>query len=144
MKRRTFFKTTAASGSLIALSGVAACTAEPAKEVKTDFSSFDLNEITVNELQQMMKSGKLTSTEICQKYLDRIDEVDSVLKSVIQLNPDALESALTELILDPEQRQHMGINGHDLASETFSHEAMIGNLMQMYRDTVGGPRVKEI
>lgn len=93
MKRRTFFKTTAASGSLIAVTGMAACSTESAKEVKTDFSSFDLNEVTVNELQQMMKSGKLTSEQICQKYLDRINQVDPVLKAVIELNPDALEIA---------------------------------------------------
>ncbi len=93
MKRRTFFKTTAVSGSLIAVSGLSACTTETPKESKTDFSSFDLNEITVNELQQMMKSGKLTSAEICQKYLDRIKEVDPVLKAVIELNPDALDIA---------------------------------------------------
>jgi len=93
MKRRTFFKTTAVSGSLIAVSGVTACTSESSKETKPDFSTFDLKEVTVDELQQKMKSGELTSEEICQKYLDRIKEVDSVLKTVIELNPDALEIA---------------------------------------------------
>ncbi|MEZ5104276.1 MAG: amidase [Draconibacterium sp.] len=93
MKRRTFFKTTAVSGSLIAVSGLAACTTETPKETKPDFSAFDLNEVTIEELQQKMNSGELTSVEICQKYLERIKKVDPVLKAVIELNPDALEIA---------------------------------------------------
>lgn len=93
MKRRTFFKTTAASGSLLAVSGLAACTTETSKKTQPDFTVFDLNEITIDELQQKMKSGELTSEKICQKYLDRIKVVDPVLRSVIELNPDALEIA---------------------------------------------------
>ncbi len=94
MKRRTFFKTTAISSSALAMAGLAACTSEPEKQIEiTDFTKFDLNEITIGELQQKMEAGALTSAQICQKYLDRIKEVDTVLKSVIELNPDALEIA---------------------------------------------------
>ncbi|MCF6331801.1 MAG: amidase [Draconibacterium sp.] len=93
MKRRTFFKTTALSGSVLAISGVAACSSEIKQEVEIDFSEFDLNEITVDELQLKMNSGELTSQELCQKYLNRIEKVDPILKSVIELNPDALEIA---------------------------------------------------
>ena len=93
MKRRTFFKTTALSGSIVALAGVAACTSPTKESKKPDFSEFDLNEITIDELQQKMVSSELSSVDICQKYLDRIKLVDPVLKSVIELNPDALEIA---------------------------------------------------
>lgn len=93
MKRRTFFKTTTLSGSVVALAGVAACTTETKESVKPDFSEFDLNEITIDELQQKMVSGELSSVVICQKYLERIKIVDPVLKSVIELNPDVLEIA---------------------------------------------------
>ncbi len=93
MKRRTFFKTAAVGGSLAAVSGIVACSTDTAKETKPNFSAFDLNEITVDELHQKMESGEMTSVEICQKYLDRIKEVDDVLKSVIELNPDAMEIA---------------------------------------------------
>jgi amidase len=62
-------------------------------EEEPDFSSFELNEITVDELQQKMQTGELTSEIICQKYLARIEQVDPVLKSVIELNPDAVEIA---------------------------------------------------
>jgi amidase len=93
MKRRTFFKTTALSSSVIVISGLTLCTPEKKEAVQANFSAFDLNEITVDELQQKMQSGELTSVEICQKYLDRIKLIDPVLKSVIEINPDTLEIA---------------------------------------------------
>jgi amidase len=93
MKRRTFFKTTALSSSAIAISGLASCTTNSEKEVEIDFSKFDLNEITVDELQQKMGLGELTSHALCEKYLQRIELVDPILMSVIEINPDALEIA---------------------------------------------------
>jgi amidase len=93
MKRRTFFKTSALSGSALAISGLAACTIETKQPIETDFSVFEFNEITIEELQRKMGSGELTSVEICQKYLDRIELVDPLLKSVIEINTDALEIA---------------------------------------------------
>jgi len=93
MKRRTFFKTTALGSSAFAISGVAACTSQPVEAAKPDFSTFDLKEITIDELQKKMEAGALSSVNICEKYLERIKQVDPVLKSVIELNPDALEIA---------------------------------------------------
>jgi amidase len=93
MKRRTFFKTTALSSSALALTGVSACTRQPEETDKPDFTSFEFNEITIDDLQQKMASGEISAESLCQKYLDRIKLVDPVLKSVIELNPDALEIA---------------------------------------------------
>ncbi|MCK5730041.1 MAG: hypothetical protein KAH68_03140, partial [Draconibacterium sp.] len=93
MKRRSFFKTTVLSGTTLALTGVAGCTTGTDQKIKTDLSDFELNEITVDKLQQKMKLGELTSVDICKKYLARIKEIDPFLKSVIELNPDALEIA---------------------------------------------------
>jgi amidase len=93
MKRRTFFKTTALSSSILALSGVAACTQQSVKPEEPDYSAFGLNEITVDELQKKMESGEMSSAQICEMYLERIKQVDPVLKSVIEINPDALEIA---------------------------------------------------
>lgn len=102
MKRRSFFKTTAISGSALAITGVAACTTKSGKlQESPDFTSFEFNEITVDELQQKMKNGEFSSVEICQKYLHRISLVDSELKAVIELNPDALEIAA---VLDEERK----------------------------------------
>ena len=93
MKRRTFFKTTALSSSALALLGISACTSLTKNEVEIDITEFEFNEITVDELQQKMETREQTSVDICQKYLARIEMVDPVLKSVIELNPEALEIA---------------------------------------------------
>ncbi|MFW5755404.1 MAG: amidase [Tangfeifania sp.] len=94
MKRRNFFKTATVGGSVLAVGGVTACTATPEKTTeKPDYTSFELNEVTVDELLQKMKSGELTAEQICQKYLNRIEKVDPELKAVMELNPDALEIA---------------------------------------------------
>lgn len=60
----------------------------PAGEVKP----FDLDEITVAELQEGMKSGKFTAHGIAERYLDRIAEIDKrgpAINAVIEPNPDA-------------------------------------------------------
>jgi amidase len=57
---------------------------------------FDLEEITIAELQEGMKSGKYTARGITEKYLARIDAVDKrgpAVNSVIEVNPDALALA---------------------------------------------------
>ncbi|NOR74081.1 MAG: amidase [Draconibacterium sp.] len=93
MKRRNFFKTTVLSGTTLAITGIAGCSTETNQNKKFVLSDFELNEITVDKLQQKMKSGELTSVNICKKYLARIEEIDPLLKSVIELNSDALEIA---------------------------------------------------
>ncbi len=54
--------------------------------------AFELDEITVAELQEGMKSGKFTARSITEKYLARIEAVDArgpALRSVIETNPEA-------------------------------------------------------
>ncbi|HEX8247437.1 MAG TPA: amidase family protein, partial [Pyrinomonadaceae bacterium] len=53
----------------------------------------ELNEITVPQLQAKMKSGELSARRITEIYLERIREIDPKLRSVIEINPDALEIA---------------------------------------------------
>ena len=84
------------------LAGAAACTNETKLKTEPDWTIFDLNEITVDKLQQKMKSGELTSVDICKMYIDRIKQIDPVLKSVIELNPDTLEIAAS---LDRERNE---------------------------------------
>jgi amidase len=58
--------------------------------------AFELEEITIAELQEGMKSGKYTARGITEKYLARIDALDKrgpAVNSVIELNPDALAIA---------------------------------------------------
>jgi amidase len=57
---------------------------------------FELDEITIADLQDGMKSGKYTARSIAEKYLARIVEIDKggpVVNSVIETNPDALDIA---------------------------------------------------
>jgi amidase len=58
--------------------------------------SFELDEKTIAELQEAMKSGGLTARSIAEKYLSRIAAIDKQgprLNSVIELNPEALADA---------------------------------------------------
>ena len=57
---------------------------------------FRLEEATVTEIQAAYKSGRLTSHQLVQMYLDRIREFDKTgpkLNSIITVNPKALEEA---------------------------------------------------
>jgi amidase len=65
---------------------------------------FELDEITITEMQAALKSGKHTSSSLTERYLARIKEVDKqgpALNSVIEVNPDALAIAAT---LDKERK----------------------------------------
>jgi amidase len=53
---------------------------------------FDLEEVTIAELQQRMAAGRETSRSIVEKYLARIDAIDRrgpALRTVLELNPEA-------------------------------------------------------
>jgi amidase len=95
LSRRKFLETGIAVGAAsVAIPALLAAElrAAAAQEVK----GFELDEMTVDELQDGMKSGKFTARSIAQKYLERIDGLDKhgpALNSVIELNPDALAIA---------------------------------------------------
>src|SRR6202161_2694076 len=66
--------------------------AAPASDVKP----FELDEITISDLQDGMKSGKFTARSLVQKYTARIEEIDKrgpAVNAIIELNPDALSIA---------------------------------------------------
>jgi amidase len=95
VSRRKFLGTGAAALALPAV--LAAELREPVfATARHDVKPFELDEVSVADLQEGMKSGKWTARRIAQKYLERIKEVDKngpALNSVIELNPDALEIA---------------------------------------------------
>src|SRR5215471_6636355 len=69
-----------------------------------DAPRFDLEELTVADLQQRMQSGRETARSIAEKYLARIEAIDRrgpALHSVIETNPDAMTIADT---LDAERK----------------------------------------
>src|SRR5262249_59316719 len=75
-----------------------------------DVPSFELEEITITELQAGMTAGTYTTRSITEKYLSRIDQIDKngpAINSVIEINPDALSIAES---LDTE-RKGKGVRG---------------------------------
>ena len=76
----------------------------PAKPASPDVKPFELDEITIPELQDGMKSGKFTARTLVEKYSARIDEIDKrgpAANAVIELNPEA--AAIAEA-LDQERK----------------------------------------
>ena len=72
--------------------GASARAVSPAFVASAQHSSFELDELTVADLQQAMASGKYTSRQLVDLYLRRIDEIDRggpALRSVLVVNPDA-------------------------------------------------------
>jgi amidase len=58
-------------------------------------------EATIPQLQALMASGQLTSRQLTRSYIDRIQSLNPLLHSVIQLNPNAVAIAAG---LDNERR----------------------------------------
>ena len=91
LSRRSFLQygATAVAGSvMVRPAGTAhAAPRQPATTV------FDLEEITIAQLQDAMRTGSRTSGSICAAYLTRIAELDPSLHAVIETNPDALPIA---------------------------------------------------
>ena len=99
--RRKFLQTSLLGGAVAAAGPVLqpvfgasrenAAAAEPAP-----VATFELDEITIDELQDGMKSGKYSARSIAEKYLARIAAIDKGgprVNSVIETNPDALQFA---------------------------------------------------
>ena len=98
MDRRKFLRNTTVAGLAIPAVSVAACetTKEESDVKRPGFQDFELNELTIDDLQQGMESGRLSSRSITEMYLTRIEEIDRegpMLNSVIEINPDAIAIA---------------------------------------------------
>ena len=101
MDRRRFLGTGAAAGAGFAL-GSGGCAPSDTPGVRIGegadeaIPSFELDEVTVSELQASMESGERTARSITELYLGRIEALDGQgpeLRSIIELNPDALQIA---------------------------------------------------
>ena len=99
--RRTFLATGVLAGTSIAASPFTDA-AENREEQKTPTgrktspvtrSGYELSELSISELQQRLRSGKETARSLVEKYLSRIEEIDSVLGSIMETNPDAIQIA---------------------------------------------------
>jgi amidase len=97
MKRRQFLETSAL-GCALAMSQPASlfATCPSTKHLPPAAKDFELEELTISELQAGLQSGKYTARQLVKKYLDRIDDIDKdgpKLNSVIEVNPDAMTIA---------------------------------------------------
>ena len=88
--RREFLKTSAAGLTTLVLF----------RNSKGEIAGFvdgdpfpELVEVTIGELQAKMKAGRLTARRLVEMYLERIKQVDTKTRSVLELNPDALAIA---------------------------------------------------
>jgi len=111
MKRRDFL-----------LSGAASCAVAVAHPTSTraidhielpvpdPTPDFELDEMSLSELQKHMQSGRYSARSLVEKYLDRIKDIDKTghrLNSIIEINPDA-ESIAANL---DRERKEKGVRG---------------------------------
>jgi len=98
--RRLFLKTSLIGGAAATLTplypalGAAREIASPVPV--PELKAFELDEITISDLQDGMKSGKFSARYLVEKYSARIAEIDKqgpTINSVLELNPDALSIA---------------------------------------------------
>ncbi len=99
LSRRHFIGLGAAGGALALAGGSVAC-GVPDEAARLGGGAtvppFELDEVSISELQDGMGSGRWTARRITELYLERIEEIDRngpMLRSVIETNPDALEIA---------------------------------------------------
>jgi amidase len=97
--RRTFLRTTVLGGAVAAATSVDPVFTRGRGRSAShldELPSFEFDETTIIDLQDAMKSGKVTARSIAEKYLARINEIDKqgpAINSIIELNPDALATA---------------------------------------------------
>ena len=144
MKRRDFLQATAAT--------CAVALANPASALP---AAFELDELTISDLQQGLQSGKYTSRELVEKYSDRISDIDKkgpALNSVIEMNPDA-EKIAADLDRERKERGSRGplhgipilikdnIDTHDRMMTTAGSLALVG--AKPARDAFVAQRLRE-
>ncbi len=87
------------------ISLLAGCVPDPGQVAYNDYSEYD-----IATLQELMQEGELSSVQLTEYYLQRIEAIDRdgpALNAIIEVNPQALEIATA---LD-EERQASGPRG---------------------------------
>jgi amidase len=104
MSRRELIQAGVAGG-IAALASTAQGAQGPSAGTDAGVPAFDLEEATLADLQESLRSGRHTARSLTEAYLARIDALERggpMLASVIEVNPDALAIAET---LDAERRE---------------------------------------
>ncbi|MEP6713289.1 MAG: amidase, partial [Ferruginibacter sp.] len=99
MNRRKFLHNSSLTSLVLTTAGISSFT-EATKSGGNKQSllndDFKLSETTIDELQQKMNKGQLSSESITKMYLKRIVDIDKKgpgLNAVIEINPDAIQVA---------------------------------------------------
>src|SRR5437016_6720390 len=92
--RRRFLKNAMTTGAASVLYPALADARElpAAQTAASEVKPFELDEITIAELQEGMKSGKFTARSLVEKYTARIGELDKsgpAVNAIIEMNPEA-------------------------------------------------------
>src|SRR5213595_324208 len=95
--RRRFIGTTAGSSAALLTGGLASLL-----QGRALLSDEPFIEATIPQLQALMASGQLTSRQLTQGYIRRMQSLNPLLHSVIEVNPNAIAIAAG---LDNERRQ---------------------------------------
>jgi amidase len=101
--RRRFLQTSLLGGAAAAMPTLTVANDAPNAAGKVE--PFELDELTIGDLQEGMKSGKFTARSLVEKYLSRIAAIDKhgpAVNAVIEINPDALKIAEA---LDKERKE---------------------------------------
>jgi amidase len=96
MDRRTFFRYGAIGGAMAVAGSAPARSADAVSPSPPSVEAFELDELTIGQLQKRLESGQDTSRSLTEKYLARIESLDKrgpELRSVLEINPDALAIA---------------------------------------------------
>jgi len=96
--RRKFLGTTALGSAVLLGGGLTSLVRRSASAA----GGFDFIEKSISELQNAMAFGQLTSRELTQGYIRRIQSLNPLLNSVIEVNPNAIAIASQ---LDNERRR---------------------------------------
>lgn len=98
--RRRFIETTVAGGMGAAALGTSGCgpagSTPVGREGREAVPPFELDEVTVEQLQRAMETGERSARSITELYLQRIADLNTQgpeLRAVIETNPDALQIA---------------------------------------------------
>ncbi|PYL89978.1 MAG: amidase [Verrucomicrobia bacterium] len=98
--RRKFLGATAVGSAALLTGGLASLPSLLAK--KAPLSDEPFIEATIPQLQALMASGQLTSRQLTQGYIRRMQSLNPLLHSVIEVNPNAIAIATQ---LDNERRR---------------------------------------
>jgi amidase len=96
LDRRTFFAYGAAGAALAAAAPLNASRESPVANPAPAKTEFELDELTISDLQKKMVSGEETARSLTEKYLARIEALDRrgpTLRSVLETNPEAIAIA---------------------------------------------------